>query len=328
MKDFVPQLWNQSLPGDGRAGARLLARLRARLREHWYVLMETLEHVVRNPFTSIFAWTLIGIALSLPLGLYLIQKNLAMLTEPWSTSPGVTVYLQQGITNAGAEALATRLNEDVRIESAIHVSPEQGLEQFSNLVGLDSLMEDLAENPLPGAFDLVLAAQLPSADLEHLVAELEDIPEVRDVIMEGIWLDRVLALSEVAQRLFWVLAGLFGLGALLVTASSVRLVIESRLAELQVMDLVGATPAFMRRPFLYFGVIHGIGGGLMATTLTSAAVILLRDPIQRFLGSYGMQFSASGFDAPLVMLLFASAALIGAAGALAACSSRLKSLDS
>ena len=324
MTEFEPELWNQSAPKDGGFGARLIAWLR----EHGRLFKETLEHIARNVLASLLAWALIGIALSLPLGLYLIESSLSLITEPWSRSPGITVYLQQGTSMERVQWLESNLVEDPRIEAAAYVSPEMALNQFSSLIGLESLVEDLDENPLPGSFDVVPVPGMSTGDHERLLEELQSIQEVRDVVSEGLWLDRVLAVSELIRRLSWILAGLFGVGAVLVTASSVRLVIESRLAELQVMSLVGATTRFMRRPFVYFGIFYGIGGALMATMLISASVIILREPARQFLGSYGVRLSVPGFDPPLVAFLFVVAALLGAAGALAACSRRLKSLDS
>ena len=323
MRDFEPELWNQSAPRDGGPGARLIAWLR----EHGRLFRETLEHIARNLLASLLAWALIGIALSLPLGLYLIENSLLLITEPWSRSPGITVYLRQGTTIDRAQWLESSLIEDPRIETASYVSPEMALVQLSSLIGLESLVEDLDENPLPGSFDVVPVPGMSTGDHERLLEELQSIQEVRDVVSEGLWLDRVLSVSELIRRLSWILAGLFGVGAVLVTASSVRLVIESRLAELQVMSLVGATPRFMRRPFIYFGVVYGIGGAIMAAMLISASIIFLREPTRQFLGSYGVTLSVPGFDPPLVAFLFVVAALIGATGALTACARRLKSLD-
>lgn len=318
-----PELWNRSAPRDGGPGARLVAWMR----EHGLLLRECFEHIADNLLASILAWTLIGIALSLPLGLYLIQNGLQLITGPWSTSPGVTVYLEPDIGGERLSLLKESLEKDSRIEAAMYVSPDAALNQFSDQIGLDSLLEDLPGNPLPGSFDLVPASGLSTGDMERLVTELEAIDVVRDVVSEGLWLNRVLALSELVKRLSLILAALFGVGALLVTASSVRLVIESRLAELQVMSLVGAPPRFMRRPFIYFGVIYGLGGGLMATMLISGGILLLREPARDFLGSYGVELSAPGFDAPLILLILLVAALIGAVGAQGACRRRLKALE-
>ena len=324
MSDSAPQLWNHSAPRDGGGGARLLAWLR----ENLLLLSETVEHIARNLWVSLLAWTLIGIALSLPLGLYLVQQSLSLITEPWSESPGITVYLEQGTAQSKKARLEKILVEDPRIESVVYLSPRKALEGFGNLTGLNSLIEELEAHPLPGSFDLVPSADLAGDEIKRLTDELLQIEEVQDVVTEGLWLERVLAVSELVRRLTWVLAGLFGIGAVLVTASSVRLVIESRLSELQVMSLVGATPRFMRRPFVYFGIIYGLGGGLMATMLVSSSILFLRGPASRFLGSYGVELPMAGIEGSVLVFLFLSAALIGTLGARTACSRRLKSLDS
>ena len=323
MKEPAPALWNQAAPRDGGPTARLAAWAR----EHALLLKESFEHIAHNLLASMLAWTLIGIALSLPLGLYLIQSGLQLLTGPWSTSPGVTLYLEGGIGKERLSSLQRSFEEDSRIESATYVSPDAALDQFSDIVGLEALVDELASNPLPGAFDLVPASGLSPSDVARLLGELESIEDVQDVVSEGLWLNRALALSKLVGRLSLILAALFGVGAVLVTASSVRLVIESRLAELQVMSFVGATPRFMRRPFIYFGLMYGLGGGLMATMLISIGILVLREPALAFLGSYGVTVSAPGFDTRLVVFILAFAALIGTVGAQGACRRRLKSLE-
>lgn len=317
------QLWNQSASKDGGRAARAVAWLR----EHALLLKETLEHVTKNLVVSLLAWTLIGIALSLPLGLYLIQRTLTSISEPWAESPGVTVYLRQGVGQPQRQQLEKVLLEDSRIDSLSFVSSQQALEDFGTLTGLQSLIDEIEAHPLPASFDVVPSPNLAGGEFQRLTEEIALLDDVQDVVAEGLWLDRVLAVSELVRRLTWILAGLFGVGAVLVTASSVRLVIESRLAELQVMSLVGATPRFMRRPFLYFGVVYGLGGGLMATMLISGGIVLLREPARKFLGSYGVELAVPGFDGQILAFLFFSAGLIGAIGALSACSRRLKSLQ-
>src|SRR5690606_741769 len=163
--------------------------------------------------------------------------------------------------------------------------------------------------------------------LEAVAAAAADAPEVDEVVVERAWLERVSHITRVVTRLALLLAVLFGLGAVLITATSVRLAIEARLEEVRVMKLVGASQAQMRRPFLYFGAFYGLGGGLVAAMLISLALLIIEDPLSELVGSYGRAPVLAGFDLPFVGTLFAVALVLGVAGALIAVRQRLATLE-
>src|SRR5262249_43710475 len=131
----------------------------------------------------------------------------------------------------------------------------------------------------------------------------------------------------VVQRLGWVLAGLFAGAAILVTATSVRLAIESRLGELRVLKLVGATHGYMRRPFLYFGLFYGLWGGVSGAMLISAVLGLLERPLTHLLGSYGQTLAPAGVDLAFFATLIVSGGALGLIGALVAAQSRIARLQ-
>ncbi len=124
-----------------------------------------------------------------------------------------------------------------------------------------------------------------------------------------------------------MLAVLFGLGAVLITATSVRLAIEARLEEIRVLKLVGATDAQMRRPFLYFGLVYGLGGALVAAMLISLCLLVIEAPLSDLLGSYGQELELAGFNLAFLGVLFAVAAVLGVSGALLAARERLSNLE-
>ena len=150
---------------------------------------------------------------------------------------------------------------------------------------------------------------------------------VEEVVVEKTWLERLLDLSDLVTRLALVLGGLFGLGAVLITATSVRLAIESRLEEVRVLKLVGATEAQIRRPFLYFGAFYGLGGALVAAMLIALALQVLEPPLTRLTASYDAALKAEGFDPMFLGTLLGVGLLLGMAGARLAARARLRSLD-
>ena len=114
---------------------------------------------------------------------------------------------------------------------------------------------------------------------------------------------------------------------MLVTATSVRLAIEARLEELRVMKLVGATDSYIRRPFLYFGLLYGLGGGIAGAMLISAVLGILEAPLAALLGSYGQSLDPTGVNRVVLRRSRLVGRRLGIAGALLAARQRLTHLQ-
>jgi cell division transport system permease protein len=152
-------------------------------------------------------------------------------------------------------------------------------------------------------------------------------PGVAEVVLEKTWLERVSDISAVVSRLGIILGVLFGIGAVLVTSTSVRLAIEARLEELKVLKLIGATERQMRRPFLYFGAFYGLGGGLIAAMLISLCLVIVEAPLSNLIGSYSQELNLVAFDPLFLASLLIIGGALGVLGALMAASSRLRDLE-
>ena len=150
---------------------------------------------------------------------------------------------------------------------------------------------------------------------------------MEDVVVEKTWLERVASLSALVERLGWVVALVLGVGAVLVTSSSIRVALESRLDELRVLKLVGGTDPFMRRAFLYLGCLYGLGGAIFAAMIVSLTLFTVEQPLARLLATYGGDLELRGFDATFVLALLGVGALLGVTGAVVACRQRLRNLD-
>ena len=296
-------------------------------RDHWRIGGESFTHLSGRVGTSFLVWLLIGIALALPGGLYLLQINLGAMTDDWEGKPGLSVYLR---LDAGAEvgaALLEQLAADERVDRAWLITAEEALEEFQAFTGLTDALSALDSNPLPASIRVVLAENATVADVDVLASRLTREAGVDDVSIEKTWLERLDAASSAVRRLGWGLAVLFALGAVLVTATSVRLAIETRLDELRVMKLVGATDGYIRRPFLYFGLLYGLGGGLVGAMLISIVLVLVEAPLATLVGSYGDNLEVRGFHVGFVAGLLALGAILGVCGALLAAHQRLDDLE-
>ncbi len=305
-----------------RAGGAL-----APFRDHLRILRETLHFVSERLGTSLLVWLLVGIALALPAGLFLLQVNLAAMTGAWQGRPGLSVYFDVGEPEQAVDALADRLRQQPGVQAVISVSAEQALQEFQRFADISDALALLDENPLPASVRATLEPGAGPPQLDALADIARGADGVADVVVEKTWLERVTDITRVVTRMGVMLAVLFGLGAVLITATSVRLAIEARLEEVRVLKLVGATDAQMRRPFLYFGLVYGLGGGLVAAMLLSVGLLVIEGPLAGLLGSYGRELDLTGFDPAFIGVLFAAAGALGVGGAVVAVRQRLADLE-
>lgn len=296
-------------------------------RDHVRIARETIHFVSARLGTSLLVWLLVGIALALPAGLYLIQRNLSDMTSAWEGRPGLTAYFELGATGAQIRAVVEALEADDGVTEVTVTSPEEALAEFRRYTDLADALDLLESNPLPASLKATVAADVDAAALDPLIARVQGQSGVAEVVLEKTWLERVSDVSSVVSRLGIILGLLFGTGALLVTATSVRLAIEARLEELKVLKLIGATERQMRRPFLYFGAFYGLGGGLLAAMLISLCLLIVEAPLSNLLGSYDEALHLVGFDAVFLGGLLAIGAVLGVLGALMAARQRINDLE-
>ena len=299
----------------------------ATLREHRRVGRDSLVFMSERLGATLFVWLLIGIALALPATLHLLQRNLGAVADDWRGRPGLSVYFRVDADIGQAHALREQLLALPHIGQAWVVTPEQALNEFRGSVAVADALELLGENPLPASLRATLANDVPAARL-HTVADTAAAADgVEEVVVEKLWLQRLAALSGLVDRVTWMLAALFGVGAALITTASVRLAIEARLAELRVQRLVGAATPFIRRPFLYLGAIYGFGGGVIAAMLIAAALLALEGPLGTLFESYGGALELEWMAPTFMAGLLGASVLLGITGAVVAVRQRLRRLE-
>jgi cell division transport system permease protein len=299
----------------------------ARWRDHGRIARDTARFVSERLGTSLLVWLLVGIALALPAGLFLLQLNLAAMTGAWEGRPGLSIYFAPGTPIASLDELAVVMGEQPTVGRVTVVTQEEALAEFQRHADLADALELLDENPLPASLRATVVAAATADDLAALAALAEGRAGVIEVVEEKTWLERVRDITRVVTRLGVMLGVLFGLGAVLITATSVRLAIEARLDEMRVLKLVGATDVQIRRPFLYFGAVYGLGGGLVAAMLISICLVVIEGPLSDLLGSYGQPLQLAGFDGWFLLALLGIGAVLGVSGALLAARQRLKDLE-
>ena len=297
-----------------------------RLREHGRVARESFGYVSANLGSTLLVWLLIGIALFLPAAFYLVAANLAQADDDWRGANGFSVYFAAGADPERVTTLAERLQREGDVVAVRIITPEQALAELRRESDLGDVLDMLDANPLPATLRVTVGENVTAARLAALAARARRGDAVAEVVVETTWLERLAAIRNATERLSWLVAALVSLGAVLISSASVRLAIESRLAEVRVLLMVGASRRFVRRPFLYLGVVYGFGGGTVAGMLVALGLAWLEAPLARVAASYGGGLELVGFDPMFVATLLGSGTLLGMAGAVIASNQRLQGL--
>ena len=250
----------------------------------------------------------IGIALALPAGGYTLVESLRALTGRMTIEPQISLFLD---ARADADALAARVKRDRRVTAVRFVPREEALKNLAAVQGVPELVAALGRNPLP---DALVVRAAPEA-IEPLATELAKLPGVTQVQADAVWAERLARLARVARLAVWLLTAVLGAALVAVTFNTIRLQIVTQREEIEVSRLLGATDAFIRRPFYYGGFLQGVLGGAVALILVYGALALLNREVAALAQSYGSGFRlvAPGLADAAAVLAFG--ALLGALGA-------------
>lgn len=285
------------------------------LTQHGQACHFSLAQLMNNPLNSLLTTAVVGIALSLPAGFYILLENCQRVARNWDNSAEISLFLKLDVDEKISLELAEEIRQFEGIAGVKYISREAALQEFQQQSGFGEAVEALDENPLPPILLLLPEIHaMSSVDNEKLMQRLRALPEVDTAQFDRQWIQRLFAIIEIIKQAVIVLALLLALAVLLIVGNTIRLAIFNRRTEIEVNKLFGATEAFIQRPFLYSGLFHGLGGSLMAWGLLSLALYLMNNPVLRLASLYSSDFSLSGLS-PTELLLFctggASLGLLG-----------------
>lgn len=282
---------------------------------HQLVAVETLIRLLKNPLGSLLTWMVIAIALTLPGALWMALDNMEQLSGRFQESGRITLYLKPGTDFSAGRALADRIQRLPHVSQTEFVDADEALAEFRASSGLEAALEYLPQNPLPSVIMVEPPLGIEQAELGVLVAQLKAYDLVDSAQLDMAWLERLLAMLALAERVIWVLGILLALAILLVVGNTIRLAIAARVDEIRVVKLVGGTNAWVRRPFLYTGLWYGMVGGLLAWLLLIICWLLLSGPVGDLAELYGSSFDLKPLSAGAALMLLISAMLLGWLGA-------------
>lgn len=307
------------------AMARSIRHSRAAMwrRQHAWCLRDSLRQLARRPFGTVLTTVVMGLALALPLAFYLLLLNVQHLAAGLGDSQSVNVFMKTDVAADGVDKLAATLRARSDVGTVTVRTPQQGIAELAAMQGFGDAIQSLPDNPLPFMLLIEPHAGAKRAQVEALVAALRAMPGVDLVQDNGRWRARLDALIAVGQRVTLLLAVLLGAAAVLVIGNTVRLDIRNRANEITVQQLIGASAAFVRRPYLYEGAWYGLAAGLVAVLLVLLLEAVLAAPVRELVASYTGRLHFGGLSWATLGIGWAIALVLGWLGALIASSRHL-----
>ena len=266
------------------------------LAQHIRAFAGSIARLASSPLASGLNVAVIGIALALPAGLYVVLGNLQHLARAYGSAPQLSLYLALDAGASDVTLIRDRLARQAQVASFRFVPRDQALRELKAGAGIADVVDSLPRNPLPDAF-VIEASQGHPATLEALRDEFRSWPKVAHVQLDALWAKRLDALLRVGKFALLLLAASLAFGMVTVTFNTIRLQILTQREEIEISKLIGATDAFIRRPFLYHGALLGVAGGVTAWCLVTLGTLALNHRLIELVHLYGSNFQLQPLSA-------------------------------
>ncbi|QLE87374.1 MULTISPECIES: permease-like cell division protein FtsX [Shewanella] len=315
-----PQLNRSKLPLSGRIVMFFI--------RHIQHAMASMGELWRNPLSSLMTMAVLGVSLSLPAALQVLVKNAETVTASWNSAAEISLFINEGRSERTIQSLITRIETYPEVSDVNYINRDQALEEFQSLSGFGEALAYLDENPLPAVVTVTPSLKYSSpAGARQLLGKLEQEAEVSFGRLDIEWLERLQAVVKLLERTVLAIAALLVLAVVLVIGNTIRLAIMNRRTEIEVMKLVGATEAFIQRPFLYTGIWYGVIGGILAWMIINLLVWYLDGALAELLGLYGSQLQMQALTFTELGQLVALASFLGWLGSYLSVRQHLRAIE-
>ena len=327
-KDPVVRAIKQEIRQTAKAGGNFADKLNAYRDLHAHALFSSLGRLVATPFVSIMTIAVLAIAISLASCFYIVVSNLQQLTANIETSNQISLFLRDDVSDAHAKKLADTIKLDQNVQSIKLITKEQALEEFKTYSGFGSAINAFETNPLPIVLQVLPKNALNDKEaLSVLLKRFQQSPEVDFAQMDLKWVERLQSIISLAHLFACLMSFLLGVGVLFIIGNTVRLELHNRRDEVVVSKLVGATNAFIRRPFLYTGFWIGFISGVIAWFILAVSMLILKQSVETLSDLYGGNFHLLFLNFAETFSLIALSSSLGVLGSWAVLAFQLKNTE-
>ena len=299
--------------------------------KHWAVQhrlesVDAVKRLLQNRLSTLVTLLLLAVVLAVPTFMYSLLGNLKQLTPGTDFEPQLALYLSPELQADELDRFSRSLLLRDDLLSVELISSDVGASEFKSHSELGELISLLDENPLP-AVVLAIPRDQDPATMKALRESMAALPEVDVAELDVEWLERLEIILGSFSSISFVLALLLGLTVLLVIANTIRMMISSRQEEIEVSLLIGATAAWVRRPFLYAGLLYGFFGAVLSLVMVYFSLALVEAPLSKLTELYIGRFDLQGPDLSLIMALLLGGTILGWIGAFIAVSRQMGQLN-
>ena len=297
------------------------------LGRHGRTASASFKRLVHQPFASLMIILVIAVTLAIPAALNLAIKNFAAISSGWDDALDFSVFLDTGVSTGDAEALAGLIAQRADVDDVTLITAEAALAEFKEQSGFGAALDHLPDNPLPHTLVVRPSPANTPQSMTLLREELDSLPETELVQVDTEWVQRFHAILEIVQQAILIGGCLLGAAIVVIIGNTIRLEIQNRRDEIEVTKLIGASNAFVRRPFLWSGFWYGLFGSVFALGLVQYGLYLLRPTVARLAGLYQSGITMLTLDLRDSLLIVAIGVTLGLAGSWLAAARHMRSIE-
>jgi cell division transport system permease protein len=274
-------------------------------------IRRAIEDTLKNVYLNVVAIITISLSILIVGAFILFFINANEMMNVWKKGIRIMAYLKPKVVSSELSDVKQYLLAMPDVESVRFISKEEALNQLkSHMKGQASIFENLAENPLPDAFEIqVTASEQNWEKIESLATRVKSLDQVDEVEYGQKWFGRFINVFNLFRLAGYAMGGIFFMATIFIVANTIRLVIYSRREEVEIMRLVGATDRFIKIPFYLQGLIQGALGALAGLSALLVAFLLVSSNME-----YGLSsgFLHIHFLSPRILLfVFAGSMVVG-----------------
>ncbi|RXZ33941.1 FtsX-like permease family protein [Oxalobacteraceae bacterium CAVE-383] len=291
------------------------------LRYNLLAFGDAFNHFRRAPGSFLLNVLVVAIALALPFAGMTLLENVRPVTEQLAVQPEISIFMQGNATRDQALAIAPAMRQNLQnagSDAKIEFIPrEKALDALKSKTGLNDALATLGNNPLPDAYVVKLTGfQIDAVQVDRIAAKLKTLPRVDTVQIDSAWVKRLAALMHVLRLALLFLAATLGVVVVAVVFNTIRLQVMTQYDEIAVSRLLGATDAFIHRPFYYTGALLGACAGALALAAVAIGLQPMNQAVAEFARLYGSEFQLAPLPPLMVAVLLGLSALLGLLGAM------------
>ncbi len=228
-------------------------------------LRRAIKDILDNGFLTAIAVITIALSVLIAAAFALFFVNAGDALNVWQKGIRMMIYLKEDTSEAARLETKYRLQAIAGVQETRFISREEALERLrSQMQHHSALLDNLKENPLPEAFEVILEGSArTSTELRFMAERMSALPDVDEVEYGEQWIQRFISIINIFSLAGYAIGALFFMAAIFIVANTIRLVLYSRRDEIEIMRLVGATDRFIKIPFFLQGMIQG-GTGTLA----------------------------------------------------------------